>query len=275
MVSGRAAGARRPVGLTIAGTDSGGGAGVVADLKTFEAHGVWGTVAVTAVTAQNTLGVQAWEEVSPALVRAQIGSVCADIGVDAAKTGMLASSALVEAVAAAVRDFAVAPLVVDPVMVSKHGDPLLAADAVDAVRTLLLPLATVVTPNTEEAAALAGFPVTDRASAEEAGRALAAAGPRVVFLTGGHLDDPERSPDLVVAEGRLTWVDGARIAGRHTHGTGCVVSAAICAELARGMEPADACVAAKRFVERAIAAGAELGAGVGPVNPGWEREVAP
>jgi len=266
--------AKRPVALTIAGTDSGGGAGVVADLKTFEAYGVWGTAAITAVTAQNTVGVQAWEEVSPALVRRQIESVVRDIGVTAAKTGMLASYEVVEAVADAVRDFRVQPLVVDPVMVSKHGAELLAGDALETLWLQLLPRATVVTPNMEEAGALAGFPVRDRATMEEAGRVLSGVGPRVVFITGGHLDDEDHSPDLLVAAGEMRWVDGQRIPGRHTHGTGCTLSAAICAELARGMEPADACVAAKRFVERAIAAGVELGGGIGPVDPAWEARQA-
>ncbi len=267
---------RRPVALTIAGTDSSGGAGVVADLKTFEAHGVWGTAAITAVTAQNTLGVQAFDAVTPELVRAQIASVASDLGVDAAKTGMLASAEVVEAVAVIVRELGVGPLVVDPVLVSKHGDRLLAPDAVDAVRTLLLPLATVLTPNLPEAEALAGFPVRDRAGMEAAARALLELGPEAVLVKGGHLAGEEgdgSSPDcLLTADGAApVWLEGARIPGRHTHGTGCVLSAAITAELARGMEPADACVAAKRFVERAIAAGVPLGLGVGPVDPGWER----
>jgi hydroxymethylpyrimidine/phosphomethylpyrimidine kinase len=262
---------RRPVALTIAGTDSGGGAGVIADLKTFEAHDVWGTAAVVAVTAQNTLGVQAFETLTPELVRAQIASVVSDIGVQAAKTGMLAATALVVAVAEAVKELGVRPLVVDPVSVSKHGDRLLAADAVDALRDRLFPLATVVTPNLPEAAALVGFPVEDRAGMERAGTALLALGPEVVLVKGGHLPDGDRSPDLLVTAEGHTWLDGHRIAGRHTHGTGCVLSAAICAELARGMEPADACVAAKAFVTKAIAAGVDLGAGVGPVDPGWAR----
>ncbi len=266
--------ARRPVALTIAGTDSGGGAGVAADLKTFEAHDVWGTVAVVAVTAQNTLGVQAYEPVTAELVAAQIASVVADIGVDAAKTGMLASAELVETVAATVRGLGVRPLVVDPVLVSKHGDRLLADDAVEALERTLLPLATVVTPNLPEAAALAGFPVGDRAGMVEAGRAILDKGPKVVLVKGGHLRDGDESPDVIVTGAEARWVEGTRVPGRHTHGTGCVLSAAICAELARGMDPADACVAAKRFVERAITGGVELGAGVGPVDPGWERRAS-
>ena len=259
---------KRPVAMSIAGSDSGGGAGITADLKTFEAHDVWGTVAVVAVTAQNTIGVQGFETLPAALVRGQIESVASDIGVDAAKTGMLASAELVSAVAAAVRDFGVPNLVVDPVFVSKHGDTLLADDAVGALRDDLLPLATVVTPNLPEAAALVGFAIDDRASMEEAGRTLAARGPKTVLVKGGHLGG-EESPDCLVSGDEVQWLEGARIPGRHTHGTGCVLSAAIAAELARGMEPSDACVAAKRFIEKAIAAGVELGGGVGPVDPGW------
>jgi hydroxymethylpyrimidine/phosphomethylpyrimidine kinase len=264
------------IALTIAGSDSSGGAGIVADLKTFAAHGVWGTVAITAVTAQNTLGVKAFDPVTPELVRAQIASVAVDLGVDAAKTGMLASAEVVEAVCQTVAELGVGPLVVDPVLVSKHGDRLLAPDAVAAVRDNLLPLATVVTPNLPEAAALVGFPVTDRDGMVAAARALLELGPHVVLVKGGHLGG-DTSPDCLLVAGPGTgtadpvWLEGPRIPGRHTHGTGCVLSAAVCAELARGMEPADACIAAKRFVARAIAAGLDLGSGVGPVNPGWRQ----
>ena len=262
---------RPPVALTMAGTDSGGGAGITADLKTFEAHGVWGTCAVVAVTAQNTLGVDDFATLPAALVSAQIRSVVEDIGVDAAKTGMLASAELVTVVAETVQSMALGRLVVDPVFVSKHGDTLLADDAVGALRDALVPRATVVTPNLAEASRLAGFPVTDRETMEEAGRVLVGLGAHTALVKGGHLGG-EESPDcLVVGGGETSWLEGQRIAGRHTHGTGCVLSAAICAELARGMDPPDACVAAKRFTERAIAAGVELGRGVGPVNPGWER----
>lgn len=263
-----------PVAMTIAGSDSGGGAGITADLKTFEAHGVWGTVALVAVTAQNTLGVQAFETVPAVLVRSQIQSVVTDIGLDAAKTGMLASAELVATVAGAVADFGVGPLVVDPVFVSKHGDTLLADDAVGALREELLPRAHVVTPNLPEAAALAGFEITDRAGMEEAAGQILAYGPTVVMVKGGHLRG-EQSPDLVLSgQTEPVWLEAERIPGRHTHGTGCVLSAAITAELARGMVAADACVAAKHFVARAIAAGVGLGGGVGPVDPGWERRTA-
>ncbi len=263
----------RPVALTIAGTDSSGGAGIVADLKTFEAHGVWGAVAVTAVTAQNTLGVQAVEALSPEVVRAQIASVVSDLGVGAAKTGMLGSAEVVKAVARAVAEFGVRPLVVDPVMVASTGGRLLDVDAVEAVVGLLLPRATVLTPNLAEAAALLGFEVTDREAMERAARALADMGPDVVLVKGGHLAG-DASPDcLLVAGGEPVWLEGARLPANGAHGSGCVLSAAICAELARGMEPADACLAAKRFVERAIEAGPALGDGVVPVDPGWGRSL--
>jgi len=262
---------RRRVALTIAGSDSSGGAGIEADLKTFEAHGVWGTAAITAVTAQNTLGVQAVEALTPEVVRAQIASVVSDLGIDAAKTGMLSSAGVVEAVVATVTELGVRPLVVDPVMVASTGGRLLDPDAVDAVRHLLLPRATVLTPNLAEAAVLVGFEVADRAGMERAARILIDMGPDVVLVKGGHLEG-ETSPDcLLVAGDEPVWLEGARLAARGAHGSGCVLSAAICAELARGMEPADACVAAKRFVKRAIEAGPALGEGVVPVDPGWAR----
>ncbi len=261
---------RPPVAMTIAGSDSSGGAGVVADLKTFEALGVWGTLALVGVTAQNTVGVQALETLPAALVRAQIESVANDVGIDAAKTGMLARADLVSAVAAAVRDFGVPNLVVDPVFVSKHGDTLLADDAIGALRVELLPLAALVTPNLPEAEALVGFPIADRPSMEAAARALLALGAGAALVKGGHLAGSV-SPDCLVVAGRAeaVWLEGDRIPGRHTHGTGCVLSAAITAELARGRAVEQACVTAKRFVERAIAGGLALGAGIGPVNPGW------
>ena len=266
---------RRPVALTIAGVDSSGGAGVAADLKTFEAHGVWGTAAITAVTAQNTLGVQAVETLTPEVVRAQIASVVSDLGVDAAKTGMLGSSEVVAIVAMTVAELGVTPLVVDPVMVASTGGRLLDPDAVTALRDLLLPRATVVTPNLAEAAALAGMePIVDRAGMESAARALVGLGAGVALVKGGHLSG-DTSPDCVVADGEEpVWLDGPRLADHGAHGSGCVLAAAICAELARGMEPADACVAAKQFVTRAIEAGPALGAGVVPVDPGWEARAA-
>ena len=262
------------VALTIAGMDSGGGAGVAADLKTFEAHGVWGTCAVTAVTAQNTLGVQAVEGVPADVVRAQVQSVAADIGVDAVKTGMLWSAGTVLAVAESVARLGLRPLVVDPVLASGHGDGLLDDAGLDAVREHLLPLATVVTPNLAEAAALLGRePIADRDDMVDAGKGLVGLGASLVMLTGGHLPADDAPDLLAFADGSHRWLEAPRLASPHGHGSGCVLSAAITAELARGMDPADACVAAKRFVTRAIAGGIDIGAGVGPVDPGWERKL--
>jgi len=262
----------RRVALTIAGSDSSGGAGVAADLKTFEAHGVWGAAALCAVTAQNTLGVQAVETVSPELVRAQIASVASDLGVDAAKTGMLGSAAVVAAVAESVVLYGVVPLVVDPVMAAGHGESLLTGDGLDALRDRLVPHATVMTPNLAEAEALLGWKpgsIEDRYSMETAALALLDLGPEVVMLTGGHLADQAMSPDCVVQTGGApVWLESERLPSPDTHGTGCVLSAAICAELARGMKAPDACVSAKHFVKRAISAGVALGSGVGPVDPG-------
>jgi len=260
----------RPVALTIAGTDSCGGAGVAADLKTFEAHDVWGTAAITAVTAQDTTGSFGAQLVTPEFVELQMRLVADDIGVDAAKTGMLGSGDIVSAVASVLGDLDSCPLVVDPILMSAAGHSLLAPDAVEALLNELLPLATVVTPNLGEAAALSGIVVEDRNAMERAARAIGELGPAVVMVTGGHLEGAG-SPDCVLAGGQLQWLEGDRIESPHSHGGGCVLSAAICAELARGMEPVDACIAGKRFVERAITAGFQLGGGPGPVDPGWER----
>lgn len=257
-----------PRALTVAGTDSGGGAGVAADLKTFAAHGVWGLCAVTAVTAQNTLGVQAAEILPPAVVAAQIESVADDIGVDALKTGMLGDAGVVRAVAATVRRLGLRPLVVDPVAVASSGAALLAPDGFGALRDELLPLADLVTPNMAEAAALAGLDtVDDRAGMEAAARALVARGARAVLVTGGHLPGPAAADLLLEGGGEPVWLEGERLAGRHQHGTGCVLSAAVTARLARGEALGAALAGAKEFVTRAIAAGVELGGGVGPVNP--------
>lgn len=259
---------RPPTALTIAGSDSGGGAGVEADLKTFEAHGVWGLAAVVAVTAQNTVGVQAAERLSPETAAAQIASVADDIGVDAAKTGMLADAELVEAVAVAVDDHRVTPLVVDPVFLSKHGDPLLAPDAVAVMRERLLPQATLVTPNLPEAAGLAEVDVpSDRRGMEEAARRILDLGPAAVLVKGGHLGS-DTAPDCLATPERIRWLEIPRVEGRHTHGTGCVVSAAVAARLARGESLDGAVEGAKAFVTRAIERALDLGSGVGPVNPG-------
>jgi hydroxymethylpyrimidine/phosphomethylpyrimidine kinase len=256
--------------MTIAGSDSGGGAGIQADLKTFAVLGVWGTSAITSITVQNTQGVSGVTDLPAQTVAAQIRAVASDIGVDAAKTGMLSSSEIVEAVAGAIEEGGVPNVVVDPVFVSKHGHSLLVEDAVDALRKLVVPLAALVTPNLPEASGLAEFDVRTKDDMVRAGEAVLELGASAVLVKGGHLDG-SRSDDLFVDADRREWLAAERIDTSDTHGTGCVLSAAIAAELARGMDPVDACVAAKRFVERAIAAGLALGSGIGPVNPGWER----
>ena len=264
------AAARPPVALTVAGSDSGGGAGIAADLHTFAAHGVWGTCAVAAVTAQNTVGVQAVEVLPAALVAAQVAAVAGDIGVGATKTGMLGDAAVVEAVAAAVAEWDLHPLVVDPVALSSTGAALLPAGGMATLRRVLLPLADLVTPNLAEAAVLAGWaePPTDRAGLERVAAAVLALGPGAVLVTGGHLPGPD-APDLLLRRdgSEPRWIEGRRLDTRRTHGTGCVLSAAVTARLARGETLIRAVEGAKVFVTAAIAAGVELGAGPGAVNP--------
>jgi hydroxymethylpyrimidine/phosphomethylpyrimidine kinase len=257
-----------PRALTIAGSDSGGGAGIQADLKTFQAHGVWGMSAITAVTVQNTKGVSGFQEVSPETVGDQIRAVVTDIGVDAAKTGMLASVPIIEAVAEAVAETGVPNLVVDPVFVSKHSHPLLNEDAVGALRERLLPLAAMVTPNLPEAAGLAGFPVQGPEEMERAGRAILDLGPTAVLVKGGHLEGGDASDLLITADG-AEWIRGGRIDTPHTHGTGCVLSASMAAHLARGEDLVDAVRKGKDFVTGAIRAALEIGEGIGPVDPSW------
>jgi hydroxymethylpyrimidine/phosphomethylpyrimidine kinase len=268
MTDGAAAGPPRPRALTIAGSDSGGGAGIQADLKTFSALGVFGMTAITAVTVQNTKGVSGFEELSPSAVAEQIRAVAGDIGVDAAKTGMLASATIVEAVAEAAAETRLPLIVVDPVFVSKHGHPLLAHDAVDALRRLLLPLATLVTPNLPEAAGLAGFDVSTLDDMRRAGAAILALGPRAVLVKGGHLEG-DRATDLFVDGAVEEWIDAERIETPHTHGTGCTLSAAIAAHLARGSSLPSAVREGKAFVTEAIRHALPLGDGIGPVDHLW------
>ena len=263
----------RPRALTIAGSDSGGGAGIQADLKTFCAFGIYGASAITAITAQNTLGVRAIHEVPAEVVIAQIDAVLADIGADAVKTGMLFSSRIIEAVADRLRAFGVTRLVVDPVMVAKGGDRLLREDAIAALRELLLPLAVVITPNAPEASVLAGITVAGERTAREAARRIHALGPRLVIVKGGHLGG-ERSEDVAFDGTAFAMLSGPRIDTPHTHGTGCTVSAAIAAGLARGQSPLDAARAAKAFLQGAIEHAEPLGAGQGPVNHLWRSHDA-
>jgi hydroxymethylpyrimidine/phosphomethylpyrimidine kinase len=253
--------------LTVAGSDSGGGAGIQADLKTMLALGVHGMSVLTAVTAQNSLGVQGYWELPAEAVRAQLDSVLGDIGVDAVKTGMLASTALVSAVADGLAGLT-APLVVDPVSVSKHGDPLLDPSALDAVRTRLLPLATLVTPNVHEAAQLAGVEVANETDLHRAADAVLRLGPRAVLVKGGHLAGDE-SVDLLWDGETERVFASPRYDNRHTHGSGCTLASAIASRLALGDRLADAVGAAKEYVAGAVAAGFPLGAGIGPVDHGW------
>jgi hydroxymethylpyrimidine/phosphomethylpyrimidine kinase len=258
------------VALTVAGTDSGGGAGIAADLKTFAAHGVWGTCAVTAVTAQNTVGIDDVQLLGVEIVAAQIAAVASDIGVSATKTGMLGHPAVVRAVTSAVEQWNLRPLVVDPVSAASTGQTLLSSAGLERLRDLLLPLADLVTPNLAEAATLAGWDEAphDRDGMRRVAQAVLALGPRAVLVTGGHLAGAE-VPDLLLRAdaSEPRWFEGPRVESSHTHGTGCVLSAAITARLARGEHLVQAVEGAKGFVTAAIAAGVELGAGPGAVNP--------
>jgi hydroxymethylpyrimidine/phosphomethylpyrimidine kinase len=260
--------APRPRVLSIAGSDSGGGAGIQADLKTFSALGCYGMTAITAVTAQNTKGVQDVEPLSPEIVGAQIRAVATDIGVDAAKTGMLASAPIVEAVVEAVVEARVPNLVVDPVLVSKHGQPLLDPGAVGILRSELLPLAILVTPNLREARELTGLRVETRDGMRRAAEAVLGTGVGAVLVKGGHLDGAMAS-DLFADGERELWLEEARIETPNTHGTGCTMSSAIAASLARGTELAQAVREAKAFVTQAIRRALALGEGVGPVDQLW------
>jgi len=253
-----------PRALTIAGSDSGGGAGVQADLKTFASFGVYGTCAVVAVTAQNSRAVTAIHKVPPEVVVAQIEAVMADLGVDAAKTGMLASRLLTEAVAAAVRRLGIPNLVVDPVMVSKDGTHLLDPDAVETLRSRLLPLARVVTPNLPEAEILLGRQLFDPEAVRRAACEIREMGPQNVVIKGGHVGGEPM--DLLYDGTSFTEYPGKRVHTSSDHGTGCTFSAAITALLALGNDLKEAVGEAKQFVEDALRAAPVLGAGHGPLD---------
>ena len=257
-----------PTALTIAGSDSGGGAGLQADLKTFLACRVHGMSAVTAVTVQNSLGVSGFYELPPNAVAEQIESVALDIGVGAAKTGMLASAAIIEAVADAVRRMQITPFVVDPVAASQHGDPLLHPDALAALKTLVLPLATLATPNLGEVRLLTGIEVRDRAGMEDAARALLDLGPKWVLVKGGHLPDGD-AIDLLYDGNDFAELAAPRHATEHTHGSGDTLAAATTAALARGYSVPEAVALGKRFVTGAVRGSFPLGAGLGPVGHFW------
>jgi hydroxymethylpyrimidine/phosphomethylpyrimidine kinase len=250
--------------LTIAGSDSGGGAGIQADLKTFAAHGVFGTSALTAITAQNTRGVTAVEELSPAIIAAQIDAVLEDIGADAAKTGMLSSPAIIEVVSRKLRQWKIQNLVVDPVMVAKSGDKLLRDEAVEALKVLLLPLALVATPNRYEAAILCGSEVNTVEEMEAAAQEIAALGVRYVVVKGGR--EKEQSVDVLWDGVQIQKYFAPHIETTSTQGTGCTFSAAIAAELAKGNSVGEAVATAKKYVTRAMQHAPQIGSGHGPLH---------
>jgi hydroxymethylpyrimidine/phosphomethylpyrimidine kinase len=252
------------IALTIAGSDSGGGAGIQADLRTFAAHGVHGASAITAVTAQNTVAVTDWVALEPRMVAAQVEAVATDMPVAATKTGMLATAGIVGAVAAAARRLSLGPLVVDPVMVAKSGDRLLAAEAERAYVEQLFPLAALVTPNLLEAEALLGRPVRDVAAMREAARALVGLGPRAALVKGGRLGGD--AVDVLCDGDRVVELPAPRIDTAHTQGSGCTLSAAICARLALGDALADAVAAAKAYVTAALRGAYRTGRGRGPLD---------
>ena len=255
---------RIPRALTIAGSDSGGGAGIQADLKTFSAFRVFGMSVITAVTAQNSVGVQGVENLPPAFVAKQLRSVLSDFGADAAKCGMLSTAPIIEAVADVLAEHPIRRLVVDPVMVAKSGDPLLRPDARQALISRILPLALVVTPNLPEAEALSGISVTGREGMEEAARRIHALGPRHVLVKGGHLEGD--ALDLLWDGRDFTELSVPRVDSPNTHGTGCTFSAAIAAGLALGQSLLEAVRRAKAYVTRAIQEGFQAGRGVGQLR---------
>jgi len=251
--------------LTIAGSDSGGGAGIQADLKTFCAFGVYGMSSITSITAQNTKGVEAIFDLPPSLVAKQIECVVSDIGVDAAKTGMLSNSSIIEVVAQEIKKFNIEKLVVDPVMVSKSGALLLQRDAVDTLVERLFPLSFLITPNLPEASFLVGEEIKNVSDMERACVSLKKWGPRYVLLKGGHLPG-EEIVDILFDGEKFTLFPAPRVATKNTHGTGCTYSAAICALLALGYPITEAVKVAREYMSEVIAHSLDLGKGFGPVN---------
>ena len=263
--------------LTIAGTDSGGGAGIQADSRTMAMCGVHACVAVAAVTVQNSLGVTGFHEIPPETVAAQVRSVIGDIGVGAAKTGMLANTQIIEAVAAVCREVGIGrdhpiPLVVDPVCASMHGDALLHAEALDAVRHTLIPVATVVTPNLDEVRLITGIEVVDDASARRAAEALHALGARWALVKGGHRRTDTQSTDVLFDGDEFLEFTAPRIDTGNDHGGGDTLAAAIACALAHGYSVPDAVDFAKQWVTRCLAAAYDLGGGHGPVSPLWRLQ---
>ena len=254
-----------PVALTIAGSDSGAGAGIQADLKTFAAFGVYGVTVITAVTAQNTVCVRDVQEIEPGTIAAQLDAVADDFNIASLKTGMLSSAAIIETVAAGIQRHQLAPLVVDPVMVAKSGDRLLREDAVEALRRLLLPMARVVTPNIPEAEVLAGRTIRNRDDRLAAARDIMQLGAEAVVIKGGHSDE-DPIVDVLIDQTGIYEYRASRVVTSSTHGTGCTFSAAIAAALARGQDLPSAVAEAHEYVSRALATAPGLGHGHGPLN---------
>lgn len=252
--------------LTIAGSDSGGGAGIQADLKTFQELKVFGMSAITAITAQNTLGVQGVYPMTPSAVAEQIESVASDIGVDAIKTGMLFDSTIIRVVAEKIRQFGWEQVVVDPVMIAKGGAPLLQQEAMKALKEDLLPLAKVVTPNIPEAEAITGMTITTMDERQLAARKLYDMGVKNVVIKGGHDDAEDEAIDLLFDGSSFTYFTSKKIETKHTHGTGCTFAAAIAASLAQGKTVIEAVQIAKDFIQAAIEKNLGLGHGHGPTN---------
>jgi hydroxymethylpyrimidine kinase/phosphomethylpyrimidine kinase len=254
------------VALTIAGSDSGGGAGIQADLKTFHQFGVFGTSAITAITAQNTLGVAAWEPVSPALLRAQISAVASDLHPAATKSGMIGTLALIRVVRDSLEEFRLFPYVLDPVMIATSGDSLVDAGAAKAIRDDLVPLATLVTPNADEVFALTGIRVNDESSMRRAAEHLVSLGAKAALVTGGHFDGDRHDVIDVLYDGELTVFTHPWIETSSTHGTGCTLSSAITAQLAVGVSLRESISRAISYVHEAIRTAPSLGGGHGPLN---------
>jgi len=251
--------------LTIAGSDSSGGAGIQADLKTFSAHAVYGMSVITAITAQNTLGVFAVRELDAEIIKAQIRAVLIDIGADAVKTGMLSSSEVIHAVVEGLSEFPSLPLVVDPVMVSKSGVALLKAESIITLKQELIPKATLVTPNIPEAEALVGFPLQCKDDCLRAALEIRRWGAQAVLIKGGH-GGGTFSTDLLSCDAGDFWFEAPRLNQKHTHGTGCSLSASLAACLARGMDLQEAVQRAKPFVTEGIRQGLNIGQGIGPIH---------
>lgn len=263
--------ARWPVALTIAGSDCGAGAGIQADLKTFCAHGVYGVTALSMVTVQNTQAVSDVHLLPPKLIEDQIETLFADFSIGAAKTGALGSAQTIRSVAAVLARHAQVPLVVDPVMISKHGHTLLALDAVAALKAVLLPRAALITPNLSEAAVLANTGViTNREGMQLAAEILAGLGPAAIVVKGGHLAG--QPADLLWYQGQAHWIEGERIDTKHTHGTGCTFSAAITANLVRGLDLIEAVRQAKQYITGALQHAQQFGKGLNPVNHFWRSQ---